>query len=60
MPAEARGPATGKEEIVLSCFNQDQKLDEMDWGTAPGCGRTPSEKLTNLWMDGSSGEDPDV
>ena len=25
-------PLTGKEkEIVFSCYNQDQKLDEMDW-----------------------------
>ena len=46
-------PATGREEIVFSCFNQDQKLDEMDWGNLAARLRqnTVSEKLTNLWMD---------
>ncbi len=46
-------PVTGKEEIVFSCFNQDQKLDEMDWGNLAARLRqnTVSEKLTNLWMD---------
>jgi NADPH-dependent glutamate synthase beta subunit-like oxidoreductase/NAD(P)H-flavin reductase len=46
-------PATGKEEIVFSCFNQDQKLDDMDWGNLAARLRqnTVSEKLTNLWMD---------
>ncbi len=46
-------PATGKEEIVFSCFNQDQKLDEMDWGNLAARLRqnTVSEKLTGLWMD---------
>jgi hypothetical protein len=46
-------PITGKEEIVFSCFNQDQKLDEMDWGNLSARLRqnTVSEKLTNLWLD---------
>jgi NAD(P)H-flavin reductase len=46
-------PVTGKEEIVFSCFNQDQKLDEMDWGNLAARLRqnTVSEKLTNLWLD---------
>jgi NADPH-dependent glutamate synthase beta subunit-like oxidoreductase/NAD(P)H-flavin reductase len=46
-------PATGKEEIVFSCFNQDQRLDEMDWGNLAARLRqnTVSEKLTGLWMD---------
>ena len=47
-------PLTGAEkEIVFSCFNQDQKLDEMDWGNLSARLRqnTVSEKLTNLWMD---------
>ena len=47
-------PATGKEkEIVFSCFNQDQKLDEMDWGNLAARLRqnTVSEKLTNLWLE---------
>ena len=46
-------PETGREEIVFSCFNQDQKLDQMDWGNLAARLRqnTVSEKLTNLWMD---------
>jgi NADPH-dependent glutamate synthase beta subunit-like oxidoreductase/NAD(P)H-flavin reductase len=46
-------PETGKEEIVFSCFNQDQKMDVMDWGNLAARLRqnTVSEKLTNLWMD---------
>jgi len=46
-------PVTGKEEIVFSCFNQDQKLDEMDWENLAARLRqnTVSEKLTNLWLD---------
>ena len=46
-------PATGREEIVFSCFNQDQKLDVMDWGNLAARLRqnTVSEKLTNLWLD---------
>jgi NADPH-dependent glutamate synthase beta subunit-like oxidoreductase/NAD(P)H-flavin reductase len=46
-------PETGREEIVFSCFNQDQKMDHMDWGNLAARLRqnTVSEKLTNLWMD---------
>ncbi len=46
-------PDTGREEIVFSCFNQDQKMDVMDWGNLAARLRqnTVSEKLTNLWMD---------
>jgi hypothetical protein len=46
-------PATGKEEIVFSCFNQDQLLDRMDWGNLAARLRqnTVAEKLTNLWID---------
>ena len=47
-------PATGKEkEIVFSCYNQDQKLDEMDWENLAARLRqnTVSEKLTNLWLE---------
>jgi len=46
-------PVTGKEEIVFSCFNQDQKIDEMDWENLAARLRqnTVSEKLTNLWLD---------
>jgi NADPH-dependent glutamate synthase beta subunit-like oxidoreductase/NAD(P)H-flavin reductase len=47
-------PATGREkEIVFSCYNQDQKLDEMDWDNLAARLRqnTVSEKLTNLWLE---------
>jgi len=54
-------PVTGKEEIVFSCFNQDQKIDEMDWGNLAARLRqnTVSEKITTLWLDHLfSREDP--
>ncbi|HXM77422.1 MAG TPA: hypothetical protein VN971_11640, partial [Thermoanaerobaculia bacterium] len=47
-------PLTGREkEIVFSCMNQDQLLDEMDWDNLAARLRqnTVSEKLTNLWID---------
>src|SRR5262249_4595308 len=47
-------PLTGQEkEIVFSCFNQDQKLDEMDWDNLAARLRqnTVTEKLTNLWLE---------
>jgi hypothetical protein len=57
-------PATGEEkEIVFSCFNQDQLLDEMDWDNLAARLRqnTVSEKLTNLWLERLfSVEDPRV
>ena len=47
-------PETRREkEIVFSCFNQDQLLDEMDWDNLAARLRqnTVSEKLTNLWLE---------
>ncbi|HSS45575.1 MAG TPA: pyridine nucleotide-disulfide oxidoreductase, partial [Thermoanaerobaculia bacterium] len=46
-------PATGEESIVFSCFNQDQKLDEVDWENLAARLRqsTVAEKLTNLWLE---------
>jgi NADPH-dependent glutamate synthase beta subunit-like oxidoreductase/NAD(P)H-flavin reductase len=47
-------PSTGKEkEIVFSCMNQDQKLDEMDWDNLAARLRqnTVTEKMTNLWLE---------
>ncbi len=47
-------PATGEQkEIVFSCFNQDQLLDEMDWDNLAARLRqnTVAEKLTGLWLD---------
>jgi len=45
-------PATGKESFVFSCFNQDQKLDEVDFLNLRSRLRqnTVLEKLTNLWL----------
>jgi hypothetical protein len=47
-------PATGKEgEVVFSCFNQDQKLDEVDFAHLNERLKQNSaaEKLTDLWLD---------
>jgi NADPH-dependent glutamate synthase beta subunit-like oxidoreductase/NAD(P)H-flavin reductase len=48
-----KNPATGEETVVFSCFNQDQLLDQVDWGGL----RTrlsqngAQEKLTKQWID---------
>jgi NADPH-dependent glutamate synthase beta subunit-like oxidoreductase/NAD(P)H-flavin reductase len=48
-----RNPETGEETVVFSCFNQDQPLDHVDFGSL----RTrlsqngTQEKLTKLWID---------
>src|SRR5260370_13258153 len=46
-------PATGKETIVFSCFNQDQKMDEVDFTNLNRRLRvnTVLEKLSNAWLD---------
>jgi NAD(P)H-flavin reductase/NADPH-dependent glutamate synthase beta subunit-like oxidoreductase len=46
-------PKTGAESFVFSCFNQDQKLDEMDWANLAARLRQNSllEKVSNLWLD---------
>jgi NADPH-dependent glutamate synthase beta subunit-like oxidoreductase/NAD(P)H-flavin reductase len=48
-------PLTGKESFVFSCFNQDQKLDEMDWGNlrARLSQNTLEENLANQWLENS-------
>jgi len=45
-------PATGKETIVFSCFNQDQQLDHVDFANLRARLRqnTVLEKLSNLWL----------
>jgi NADPH-dependent glutamate synthase beta subunit-like oxidoreductase/NAD(P)H-flavin reductase len=45
-------PVTGKESFVFSCFNQDQKLDEVDFINLRARLRqnTVLEKMTNLWL----------
>jgi NAD(P)H-flavin reductase len=48
-----KDPKTGEETVVFSCFNQDQQLDQVDWGNL----RTRlsqngvQEKLTKQWID---------
>ena len=48
-----KDPITGDETVVFSCFNQDQPLDQVDWGNL----RTRlsqngvQEKLTKQWID---------
>ncbi len=47
-----RDPATGKVTYVFSCFNQDQRLDCVDWEALDQRLRQNSvqEKLTALWI----------
>ena len=48
-----KNPETGEETVVFSCFNQDQPLDHVDFGSL----RTrlsqngAQEKLTKMWID---------
>ncbi len=49
-----RDPVTGAtKEIVFSCFNQDQLMDEMDWGHLAARLRqnTVAEKVSGLWLE---------
>ncbi|MEA2780389.1 MAG: hypothetical protein QOK29_1933, partial [Rhodospirillaceae bacterium] len=48
-----RDPATGKETVVFSCFNQDQPLDHVDFDTlrARLSQNGVQEKLTAQWID---------
>jgi hypothetical protein len=46
-------PATGKEEFIFSCYNQDQELDRVDFNNLQARLRQNSvqEKLSNLWFE---------
>jgi NADPH-dependent glutamate synthase beta subunit-like oxidoreductase/NAD(P)H-flavin reductase len=46
-------PATGREEFVFSCFNQDQEIDRVDFPHLNMRLRqnTVQEKLSNRWLD---------
>ena len=46
-------PATGREEFVFSCFNQDQLMDHVDFPNLNARLRqnTVQEKLSNRWLD---------
>ena len=48
-----RDPVTGKTTIVFSCFNQDQKLDHVDFEALNQRLNQQSlpEKLTAQWID---------
>jgi NADPH-dependent glutamate synthase beta subunit-like oxidoreductase/NAD(P)H-flavin reductase len=50
-----KDPATGAETIVFSCFNQDQSLDRVDFGSLRArLGQNGvQEKLTKQWIDHS-------
>jgi hypothetical protein len=46
-------PATGKEEFIFSCFNQDQEMDRVDFPNLNMRLRqnTVQEKLSSRWLD---------
>ena len=46
-------PATGRESIIFSCFNQDQEMDLVDFPNLAARLRqnTVQEKLSGLWFD---------
>jgi hypothetical protein len=46
-------PATGKENIIFSCLNQDQPMDHVDFQNLNTRLKqnTVQEKLSNLWLD---------
>ncbi len=48
-----RDPVTGEETVVFSCFNQDQPLDHVEFGSLRSrlSQNGVQEKLTKLWVD---------
>ncbi len=48
-----KDPVTGKETVVFSCFNQDQPLDQVEFGSLRSrlSQNGAQEKLTKLWVD---------
>jgi NADPH-dependent glutamate synthase beta subunit-like oxidoreductase/NAD(P)H-flavin reductase len=48
-----KDPVTGKETVVFSCFNQDQPLDQVEFGSLRSrlSQNGTQEKLTKLWVD---------
>jgi NADPH-dependent glutamate synthase beta subunit-like oxidoreductase/NAD(P)H-flavin reductase len=48
-----RDPVSGKETVVFSCFNQDQPLDHVEFGSLRSrlSQNGVQEKLTKLWID---------
>jgi hypothetical protein len=47
-----KDPVTGKETVVFSCFNQDQPLDHVEFGSLRSrlSQNGAQEKLTKLWI----------
>ena len=48
-----RDPKTGKEQVIFSCFNQDQDLDHVDFSNLRSrlSQNGAQEKLTKLWIE---------
>jgi NADPH-dependent glutamate synthase beta subunit-like oxidoreductase/NAD(P)H-flavin reductase len=48
-----KDPVTGTETVVFSCFNQDQPLDHVEFGSLRSrlTQNGTQEKLTKLWID---------
>ena len=56
-------PETGQlQDVVFSCFNQDQPLDSVDWRNLHDRLRqnTVQEKLLGLWLDGILSAHPEI
>jgi NADPH-dependent glutamate synthase beta subunit-like oxidoreductase/NAD(P)H-flavin reductase len=55
-------PATGKETIIFTCFNQDQELDRVDFKNLNARLRqnTVQEKIANAWLDRLLAKQPDL
>jgi NAD(P)H-flavin reductase len=48
-----KDPVTGEETVVFSCFNQDQPLDHVEFGSLRSrlTQNGTQEKLTKMWID---------
>jgi len=55
-------PVSGKESVVFSCFNQDQKLDHVDFAHLNSRlkGNSVLEKVANLWLDALLADAPEL
>jgi NADPH-dependent glutamate synthase beta subunit-like oxidoreductase/NAD(P)H-flavin reductase len=55
-------PATGKETIIFSCFNQDQLIDHVDFKNLNARLRmnTLQEKISNAWFERILAREPDI
>ncbi len=53
-------PATGRETIIFSCFNQDQEMDRVDFPNLAARLRqnTVQEKLSSLWFERLTAREP--